>query len=229
MIPVVLFFVLLCISFCIPLRASEDRDDWPGNRFFLGFHFHQLSFEGELDGRLILGNYERTFFIPKLRADQGLSLSFGQMRRKGMLEGYILSSSHRAQMQDLTADASYTVIGIDAKIYLLSRSRIKPYLLSGINGTWVKVQDGVLGKAGSADATYWGIGVNLGLGLLAEISSNLFVSIGYTYRLMGLLYAYGVGKGRDVMDLYVDTWGERRDSFIKALAKNFVFTIGVTI
>ena len=182
-----------------------------------------------MDGKLILGNYERKFFLPKLRPDQGLSLSFGQMRRKGMLEGYILTSSHRAQIQDLIVDAGYTVLGIDAKIYLLSRLRIKPYLLSGINGTWVKVQDGALGKAGAADATYWGLGVNLGVGLLTEISSNLFVSIGYTYRMMGLLYAYGVGKGRDVMDLYVDTWGERRDSFIKALAKNFVVTIGITL
>jgi opacity protein-like surface antigen len=226
---VVFLGVWLCLSLCLPLRADEEEDDWPGNRFFLGFHYHQLSFEGELDGTLILGNYERVFFIPKLRPDQGLSLSFGQMRRKGMLEGYILTSSHRAQMQDLTADANYISVGIDAKIYLLSRLRIKPYLLSGINGTWLKVQDGAMGNAGSADATYWGIGINLGLGLMAEISSNLYVSVGYTYRLMGLLYAFGVGKGRDVMDLYVDRWGERRDSFIKALAKNFVVTIGMTI
>lgn len=212
-----------------PLKGDEGEEDWPGNRFYLGFYYHQLSFEGELDGELILGNYQRTFYIPKLRADQGLSLSFGQMRKKGMLEGYLLTSSHRAKMQDMTADASYTVLGMDAKIYLVSRLRIKPYLLSGINGTWVKVQDGARGDTGLVDATYWGIGINLGVGILAEISSNMFVSVGYTYRLMGLLYAFGVGKGRDVMDLYVDRWGERRTSFLKALGKNFVVSIGLTI
>lgn len=225
-----LLAILICIglSFCLPLEADESESAWPGNRYYIGFHYNQLSFEGELDGHLILGDYKRAFFIPKLRPDQGLSFSFGQMREKGLLEGYLLTASHRAQLQEQSTDAFYTVLGIDAKIYLFSRPRIKPYVLSGVNGTWVKVKNGAEGNAGLADATYWGIGINFGAGLIAEISSRMFVSIGYTYRLMGLLYAYGVEKGRDVMDLYVDRFGDRRDSFLKVLGKNFVISFGMT-
>ena len=221
----------ICLGFilCLPLEADESESDSPGNRYYLGFHYNQLSFEGELDGKLVLGNYERVFFIPKLKPDQGLSLSFGQIREKGILEGYLLTASHRAQLQDRTTDASYTVLGIDAKIYLFSKPRIKPYVLSGVNGSWVKVKNGAEGNAGLTDATYWGLGINLGVGLLAEISSRMFVSVGYTYRLVGLLYAYGVGKGRDVMDLYVDRWGERRDSFLKVLGRNFVVSFGMIL
>ena len=66
------------------------------------------------------------------------------------------------------------------------------------------------------DATYLGVGVNAGAGLLVPVSSRMFFSGSLIYRFIGYLYAKGPGRGIDVTDLFDDRTGPRHRLFLRA-------------
>ncbi len=208
----------------IPLRAYEDPQADEG--FCLSFKYINLSIHGDLDGKMILGNFEKVFYIPKLGDGTGFSFSIGRKRRKSLWEVFYLKTSHNTIFQDKTSKSYYNAIGIDGKIFLIAGSPFRPYINIGFNVPWLFVKNGAIMNGSVKNAVYIGAGLDGGGGLLVHLDPNLFISIGAVYRIIGMLSTLSPGKGRDILDLYIDQWGARMTKYLWSKGLSFEASFG---
>ncbi len=181
-----------------PLVAADSQDQ---GAFFFEATSQYLSFAlADLDGAGIIGNADQVFFLPRIRPSLGLGFGFGRRFRSGLWAVTYLVSGHDADFQAREST------GVSLLVEVLSRSF-----------TWLKVRDNVAdGNGVLHDATYAGVGVNGGAGLLAPLSSRMFFSASLVCRYLGYLYAYGPVKGIDVTDLFDGVSGPRHRRFLRA-------------
>ena len=78
-IATIIFFTCF---FTLPLTAYQDLQADEGS--YLSFKYLNLSIQGDLDGKMILGNSEKVFYIPQLSDGQGICLSFGKKRHRSL-------------------------------------------------------------------------------------------------------------------------------------------------
>jgi len=223
-LPEVTIAILFIMILALPLTASEDLLADEGS--CLSFKYLNLSIRGDLDGKMILGNLEKVFYIPKLSDGQGVSISYGRKRRRSLWEVFYLRTSHDTIFQDKTSKSYYNAIGIDGKIFLIAGSPFRPYLNIGFNVPWLIVKNGATLNESVKDAVYIGVGLNGGGGLLVHLNPKLFISAGVIYRIIGMLSTLGPGKGRDFLDLYIDQWGPRMTKYLWSKGLTFEVSLG---
>lgn len=215
------------LSTAIPAAAQFCANAPRG--YYLGLTGHQLSFRGDFDGQLVLGNSTKLFYIPGPAESTGFGLHFGCDVSRGFWRISFIRSSHRAAILDRTSRAVYNALVLDGLAYVFPRWRVTPYLQVGINIPWVTVKDGSLYEnARLTDATYIGLGVNAGAGLCARIG-EVFVAAGPVVRPLAFLYAYGEGRGRDVGNLYINGDGPKQPHFLEVLGLGFELHLGFRI
>ncbi len=202
--------------------------------YYLGVAAHTLSFQGDLDGRLVLVNSLNRFNVPRLADGVGAGIFFGCDVRKGYWRVSYLKSLHRAAFAERSrADASWNTLALDGLGYLVPSWRVTPYVSVGIDVSWLNAAHGALTPGGSLPAprttraeTFGGLGINGGFGVCARIGSNLFLMGGAVSRWTGLMYAYGEGKGRDVANLYINDTGKLQPKFLRVLGLGVEIALG---
>lgn len=200
---------------------------WGPGGWFMGTSLDSQDFRGDFDGRLVLGDAKKVFFIPGAKRGAGLALSIGRMDRRGLWAVSFLHSTHDVTFKGGSSDASFNVITLDAKAYVLPASPVTPYVQVGLTVPWFRVRDGSTYVGEPRDATYLGLGVNGGLGLLVHVGSSIYISGGALARGLAFLYAYGEGsEGRDVQNLHVDQTGPLRKGFLKVYGLGWEAGIG---
>lgn len=198
-----------------PLVVAEPQDR---GSFFFEATSQYLSFAlADLDGAGIIGNADQVFFLPRIKPSLGLGIGFGRRFRSGLWAVTYLVSGHDAGFQARESTAVSRLVQIHSRIFLIRASRLRPFLHVGLSFPWLKVRDNAADNNGALhDATYAGVGVNGGAGLLAPVSSRMFFSASLVCRYLGYLYAYGPVKGIDVTDLFDDVNGSRHRRFLRA-------------
>ena len=198
-----------------PVVIPEPQDR---GAFFLEGTSQYLSFTvGDLDGAAIIGNAEQVFYVPEIKPSLGFGIGFGRRFRSGLWAISYLVSGHDAALHGRESSAIARLVQINARIFLWRRSDLRPFLHLGLGFPWLKVRDGVADSNGNLhDATYAGVAVNAGAGLMAPISSRMFFSASLVYRFTGYLYAYGPVKGIDVTDLFDNASGPRHSRYLRA-------------
>lgn len=189
-----------------------------GGAFFFEVTTQFLSFSPrDLDGHLVLGNAEQVFYIPRVKSSLGFGIGFGRRFRSGLWSISYLASGHDVSFQDRKSTAVSHVIQLNSRTFLLKTSPLKIFAHFGLNFPWLKVYDNAADKQGLVcDATYLGVGVNVGTGLLVPISSRMLFSGSLIYRYIAYLYAKGPGRGIDVTDLFEDRNGPRHPLFLRS-------------
>jgi hypothetical protein len=203
---------------------------WGLAGWFIGTSVDSQDFRGDFDGRLVLGDAKKVFFIPGPERGAGLAFFFGRIHRRGLWALSFLRSTHDVTFRGGRSDASFNVIALDAKAYVLPASPVTPYVQVGLTVPWFRVRDGSTYVGELRDATYLGLGVNGGLGLLIHLGSSVYISGGAVARGLAFLYAYGEGsEGRDVQNLRVDQSGPLRKGFLKVYGLGWEVGIGFRI
>jgi hypothetical protein len=189
-----------------------------GGAFFLEGTSLGLSFAAlDLDGARVLGNADQVFFVPRLKPSLGFGIGFGRRFRSGLWSLSYLVSGHDAALRGRDSSAVSRLVQVNARTFLARSRGLRPFLHLGLNFPWIKVRDGVADRLGRLhDAHYAGLGVNIGAGALAPVSSRMFFSASLLYRYNGYLYAYGPVKAIDVTDLFDDVTGPRHTRFLRA-------------
>ncbi len=198
-----------------PVVVPEPQDR---GAFFFEATTQYLSFSRyDLDGRMVIGNADQVFFIPKVKPSLGFGIGFGRRFRSGLWSISYLVSGHDVSFQGLESTAVSRLVQINSRTFLLKTSPLRVFAHFGLNFPWLKVRNDVADKDGKkSDATYAGVGANAGIGLLVPVSSRMFFSASLIYRYVGYLYAYGPVKGIDVTDLFDDVSGSRHRHYLKA-------------
>ncbi len=228
---------LTCILllFAIGIQAQEAEDvalpPVEGGAFFFEVTTQYMSFgQRDLNGAMVLGNEVQLFFIPRVKPGIGFGVGFGRRFRSGLWSFSYLVSGHDVTFQGRSGTAVSRLLQINSRTYLLKTSGLKVFAHFGLNFPWLKVDDNAVDRSGNVfNATYLGVGVNVGAGLLVPISSRMFFSGSLIYRLVGYLYAQGPGRGIDVTDLFDDGDGSRHRFYLRAPIMALQLSLAYTI
>ena len=220
----------------VPLRAQEEEppasapsEPGPAEGFFLSLSARSLAFGGDLDGKLVLWHFEKAFFSPRLDPATGLGVGFGVKHAGWLWEMGYVQSRHGADLPDRTTRAAYHSLEMNGKSFLFPELFFHPYISLGISVPWLTVRDGSEFRGVRTDASYIGIGLNLGAGLLADISRRVFISGGAGWRVLGYYYASGEGKGRDITELHVGYEGPIWRNWIRTSTLEVSFSLGLIL
>ena len=198
-----------------PVPSAEPR---VSGAFFLEATTQYLSFSHrDLNGGMVVGNADQVFYVPRVKPSLGFGFGFGRRFRSGLWSVSYLVSGHNVTFQGREETAVSRLLQINSRTFLLKTSPLRPFLYFGLNFPWLKVKHDVADRNKKlSDATYIGVGANLGAGLLAPVSSRMFFSACIIYRFIGYLYAKGPVKGIDVTDLFDDVTGPRHRHYLRA-------------
>ena len=197
--------------------------------FFLSLSVQNIQLKGDLAGDLTLWHFDKAFFIPKMENTFGLSLGFGYRREGGLWEFAVVHASPAILLNGRSGRASYYNLEVNGWGFPWKNAAVQPYYLIGLCFPWLVVQDGARMEHTVNDATYTGLGLNLGAGLLVNLGPGLFISGGVKYRYLGFFYVNGGGKGRDITDLTVGHDGPQWGKWLRAPSLSAVFHIGFRI
>ena len=223
--------LLLTCSLVAQETAQEVPPAVEGGSLFFEVTTQYLSFgQRDLNGNMVLGNTEQVFFIPRVKASLGFGVGFGRRFRSGLWSVSYLVSGHDVTFQGRDGAAVSRLLQINSRTFLLKSPTAMIFLHFGLNFPWLKVYANAADKDGNIfDATYLGLGVNAGAGLLLPVSSRMFFSGSLIYRFIGYLYAKGPGRGIDVTDLFDDRTGPRHRLYLRAPVWALELSLGYTL
>jgi len=112
-------------------RTEAFRWEPSVDRMFVGFSLQRESLEGDLDGKLVLGNYEKIFYIPRVRPSVGFSLSLGQFRKNGMWSVVYSMTPHHVSFLGAGHHSVSNVLEMVVRGYLLKKTALRPYVQLG--------------------------------------------------------------------------------------------------
>jgi hypothetical protein len=222
---IVLLLAVAGVAQETPLVVPEPLEK---GAFFFEATAHYLSFsQRDLNGVMVVGNVDQVFFIPRIKPSLGFGVGFGRRFRSGLWSISYRVSGHDAAFQGKDSTAVSRLLQISSRTYLLKTETLKFFAHFGLLFPWLTVRDNVADQHGVIhDATYLGVGLNTGGGLLVPVSSRMFFSASLLYRWIGYLYARGPVKGIDVTDLFDDITGPRHRSYLRAPALALELSLG---
>jgi hypothetical protein len=234
--------LVLCAALCtlafspVLLRGQDEEppapapaESRPAEGFFLSLSARSLAFRGDFDGKLVLWHFEKAFFAPRLDPATGLGVGFGVKHDGWLWEMGYVQSGHGAALPGRTTRATYRSLEMNGKSFLFRDLFFHPYIALGISVPWLTVRDGSEFRGARTDAAYIGIGLNLGAGVLADISPRVFISGGVGWRVLGYYYASGEGKGRDITELHVGYEGPVWGNWLRTSTFEVSFGLGLIL
>jgi len=219
---------ILAGLFAASLTAAEENK-YSKNGFFIGISGYNLAPRGDLNESLVLWHFEKAFYVPKMKQATGFGLGFGFIKPSAIWDIVFLRSSHETDLEGTASQTIFYSVEATGRALLFKKSPIQPNLLFGISIPWLQVRKGAQLADVTSNATYYGMGLNLGAGLTIHLLPRLFISGGVVYRYLGFLYVSGEGKGRDINDLRVGhggpEWGKllRTQSLGPSFGMSFIF------
>jgi hypothetical protein len=180
---------------------DEPSEAFAKEGFFIGFlAWPSTTIEGEdFNGRNYLYDADEALVIPALNSGEGWGLAFGGRSRSGAIEVSYIRAKHRAIFLGARGDAISHAINIDAKGFLFARTRVQPYFSGGLALPWLVVKEGSVSPNGIGDATFLGVGLNLGTGFTVYVHPRIGLTGGYNYRFLVFHRAQGAsGSFKDV-------------------------------
>lgn len=142
----------------------------------------------------IIQYYDEDFFIPALESGNGYAVTWGMEFTRFSLELGFTLSSHDGEYQGDSFDATYSIFDINFKKFLNHSEHFRPYWLAGLCITSLDVEDGVNDyfymKPG--EATYTGVGLNIGGGLELRILPSMAFKGEFIYRLVSYTSVDGI-------------------------------------
>ncbi|MDP2915108.1 MAG: hypothetical protein Q8O91_06615 [Candidatus Aminicenantes bacterium] len=207
--------------------AAAQDPKRAGEGFFITVSDQSLAFKGDFDSRLVLWHFDKAFFVPELKHATAFGFSLGIKRSSWLWELIYVNSRHPSASEDREGSSFYRSVEIDGRSFLVKDFPLKPYILVGISVPWLTVDQGAEMYGVKYRATYIGLGLNFGGGIIMDIAPFLFVSGGVVYRALGYFYVSGEGKGRDINDLRVGQDGPAWKSWLKTSSLGLSFGLGL--
>ena len=210
--------------FATTLCAGPGRD---GPYIMLSGQF--FNYNRDLGRNLTLWHFEKAFYIPGLDKGAAWAMSYGMKSHSGSWDISFLRLARTVDLENGSHTATYQAFDLDGRSFFLKKLAFRPYFLGGITIPFIRVKGGSFYQGKTLNASYFGVGLNVGAGLWLDVGPSVFINAAVMYRWVGFLYAYGEGKGRDINDLRVGYMGPefgrmlRTDILTLTVGIGFVF------
>ena len=193
--------VFLLIAAVMVLMVIPDAEAKKG--FYTGFGVVYNTIAGDFNGAGVLRNDTDVIIVPDINDALGIDLRGGYgFTDAWAIELNLMISEHNGTWSNFKGDVNFVSFSINGKYSFPSSSMTRPYLLFGISGNSLFIQDGaedtVTGEI--ADATLSGPGINLGAGIDQYLSPNVSLSLGAMYRYVDYVDAEGVNQSGTIDD-----------------------------
>lgn len=182
--------------------AAESRDG-----AYLSVSGSLFDFQRDLRHPRTLWHFEKEFFIPRLDRAAAVAVGYGKMTQGRSWEVSALLAPRTVSLPDGDHAASFRALEMNGRSYFVKKGSVHPYFQGGITIAYVRVKDGCLYLGKKLNAAYTGGGLSAGAGIVFDLGPSLVLNVGARYRLIGFLYAFGEGKGRDINDLRIEYQG----------------------
>ena len=193
--------VFMLIAAVIVLLVSPNAEAKRG--FYVGIGAAYNTIEGDFNGSRGLQNGSEVIVLPDIKNDFGIDILGGYgITDQGAIELNLMSSGHRGRWSGQRGDVSYTSFSVNGKYSFLSSGMVQPFLLFGISGNVLRIENGSentsTGKVG--DATLSGPGANFGAGIDAYLTPHVSLTLGTMYRYVDYTDASGVDHSGTIND-----------------------------
>ena len=139
---------------------------------------------GSFDGVHYLYDSDQLVLIPHLSSADGLGFVVGGRFETGAIELTYVQADHPAAFAGASGVARTRVVNLDGKRFFLPSTRVQPYFTGGLAIPWLVVEEGAASRTGGGDATFVGVGFNVGGGVAVYVHPRVALSAGYSYRLV---------------------------------------------
>ena len=167
----------------------------------LGFKLDGVTFDGESMYKRV--GAEEFLILPRLNGRNMFRGILGARWSKGALEFSYDRTQHQGTFLGETSAVTFQAVNADARFFLLTKTRVQPYVLGGGSVPWLTIKDGSFFDGDLGNARYRGFGVNTEAGVTVFPHPRIGISGGYRYRVMWFDRATGVS----------DKFGELRPRF----------------
>lgn len=173
--------------------------------FFVGIGLSYNTIHGDFDGESILVAPGEAFIVPSVENDYGPVFTLGWRSDQGAFELSYLHSTHDITWLGAKGEAEFSMINLDGKFFFLRNQKLQPFFLFGIGLPWLKVKDGSTDLVSIDDATFNGLGLNIGTGFQYFVYPKVAITPGVTYR--WITYSSVSGAGGDNVPIAEDLDG----------------------
>jgi opacity protein-like surface antigen len=176
-----IMFALIC-SLVSPSRAEDGTSsngfEPPRKHWYFGFNVVRQSLGGDFDGDRFYSTGSDVISVPKIDAAIGGGFHLGLKAKVNETlaigaEGSFLSASHKSTFGATEPKVTYSSLNFDGKIYFNANQRVQPYLQAGIGLPVVTIEEGYTNGQVIKDATYTGVHLHAGPGVLVYLSQRL--------------------------------------------------------
>jgi hypothetical protein len=155
--------------------------------------------------RLHFGGGVAVESLPNTSGTGGASLTFiGMTMPRGAIDANLVFASRGLNPMPFVrsgSSAKYVLLDLDFKVYLTSRKRAKPYLLTGTSWVDLNGKDALnVPRVITGDVGLGGWGLRLGGGLDFFASSHFVVTAGAAYRRLWLSSQIGLPQEETIAD-----------------------------
>lgn len=160
-----------------------------GSEWYFGIVSPYQMIDGDFDGSRYFTNDVSAAVVPTLDPGLGWGVTLGLKSRAFdrfavALDGTFTRTKHSGQWAGVGFDSVKQNLNIDVKLYGFPRERVQPYALIGYSIPNVEVKEGGLNNnGGSTEATYLGMGLNLGVGVLYYVTERFAFHFQPMFRL----------------------------------------------
>ena len=168
--------------------------------FYVGVSAPYVSMGLDFDGQTVFVGPSDVVLVPEVDSAFGLGVSLGMRSAAVAFDLNYLKSDHKATFAGATGDVEYQQFGFDVRL-LHTGQQAEPYFLFGFFFPQLVLKDGSATAGGSiGDASYRGIGGDLGVGLLYHLHPRFAVDVGVLYRLALFGSVKGAAGSREELD-----------------------------
>lgn len=161
------------------------------------------SIKGDFNGNSALRMDTEVIIIPEIDNDLGLDIRGGYgFTDAWALELNLMASDHDGKWGGRKRDVTFVSFSINGKYSFAADTPTQPYLLFGISGNSLIIENGADDTAtGEIDeASLTGPGFNFGAGIDHYLSPNLCLNMGFMYRFVEYADADGVHHSAAIED-----------------------------
>lgn len=185
-----------------PAPKPEGRRFRAKDGFYVGGSLRYGEVEKDFDGQTFVSGGGSAEVLPALDAGSGAGLALGMRGGGYSVEFNYSKLGHDGDWLGVPFDVESEFYGLDFRKHFREGARVQPHLLFGVGFGCVTVEDGSVGGGQVEDAVFNGLGLNLGGGLIYNITERLGLVLDVGYRFLSIGSVDGVVSGSIDDDLY---------------------------
>jgi len=194
--------IVLMFTFGVTSTVSaEEKNYYAKEGFYVGVMCPYNTVSGDFNGETALVAPDEIVIVPKVKSNYGWGVLLGRRSSRSALELSYLKSTHDGIFLGYKCKVNYNMVNVDFKSFFSADKPIQPYLLFGLCFPRLVVKDGSVDYfLNVGNATFKGIGLNIGGGLSYYLNPKASISLGVIYRWINYSSVESVGGGGSIED-----------------------------